>query len=228
VGYRFAVPRYGSPVDVERVIGDSISAGRDEPDLFWALVTWLTAFGDLVNIHRLWRMVPHDQTHVAGAAMELAVDKGADKRLSLVAERCKPLAAPELLFTVMRSTRATEEYEREHGLPLFSRWGLLCSSVTVKDDALTLRSTVLKENPNLALRAIFGPGARADVLFALMGASRTYIQQIANTTGFSYQPVHAEVRQLERNGLVSCARLGTATLVTLSPAAQRFLKALPV
>jgi hypothetical protein len=223
-GYRFACPESRDPVDIEHLVAQSAEVGRDYPELFWSAATWLTEFGDLVSIHRFSRMALQGQGHVVGALMELAVEQGGDSRLLKVARRCRPAALPEPLFSIMGGAKATRDYESENNLPLFARWGLLCSSVSLKTDALEQRSAVLRNNRTLALRALFGAGVRADILAALSDGAAAYIRQVATATGYSYQPVHAEIQHLIRNGIVSCERLGTASLVRLSPQALQMTR----
>jgi hypothetical protein len=165
---------------------------------------------------------------VLGAIAETALENGADRRLKYIVNKCKPSDRPGVLFDIMKETHVTEELEISNCLPVFKKWGVYTSSVSIKQDALRSRSYVLWRNPNLAFRAVFGANARAEILFALSHTTRAYISQLAKRIGLSYQPVHAEVEHLILNGLVEFEYIGKAKLVSLSPRAAEFVRLLPV
>lgn len=217
LGYRFASDKSATEADLERLIVASIRVGQEQPDLYWAGVTWLVGYGDLLSIRRFHRLVPADLGHVAGAMLDVAVESGADRRLQLVSRMWRPAQVPQILFSVMGIAHSTREHEKDNCLPVFAKWGLWCSSTSVKVDALESRRAVLKANRILACRALLGTGVRADILALLSDGTRSYIRQLATRLDYSYQPVHSEIQHLARNDMVQTERVGTASMVSLTP-----------
>jgi len=152
---------------------------------------------------------------------------GGEKRLQHIIAASRHLSRPETLFRIMDSDAFLSKREEENCHPIAKKWGFSCSAVTVKQDALYKRGYVLAHNQNALLRALLGPHARADILNALLNTRQQTISQLAAAVGLSYQPVHAEVEDLVRNGFATCQTWGRTRVISLTPAAAKFLKALP-
>lgn len=227
IGYRFACTAHPDPVDPEMVLAESVVCGRNDPDLFWAALSWLIAYGDLVNLSRLFRLTGIDTGAVMGALAESALAHGADRRLRRITERNTPRRSPEILFSVMAQSPTLARHETESPDPIMRKWGYFCSNVSVKPDALNNRQFVLSHNGNLALRALFGPHARADILWALLQVSQQTITDVARFVGLSYQPVYSEIESMVRNGFLTCRTWGRTKVVELTPATAALLQAIP-
>jgi len=228
IGFRFSCPASEEPVDVEQLIVDSIIAGRDEPVLVWALLTWLIHYADLVNIHRLLRMLNREIDFILGAVCDIALEHGADAKLKYVIRHCKPNQKPEILFNIMKQTTIATKNEFENSVPVFIKWGLYCSSISVKEDALFNRHYVLRNNYNLAIRAVFGANTKAEIFTFLSVVPKAYVTQMVKEIKLYYQPVYSEVENLLKNKLVEYEPVGRIKLVSLTKDARHFLKALPV
>jgi len=226
IGFRFACMPINQTVDIEKLIRDSVVQGRDDPDLYWAALAWTIAFSDLVNIPRLSRMVSQSETALIGMLADLALEHGGEKKLRHIVRASKPLPRPEHLFRIMGSHAYLTEQEAKHNLPVSAKWGLICAQITVKQDALYQRSYVLSHNQNALLRALLGPHARADILYSFLISPQQTISQLANSVGLSYQPVHAEVEDLLKNGFVRCRTWGRSCVVSLTEKATEFITAL--
>jgi predicted transcriptional regulator len=61
---------------------------------------------------------------------------------------------------------------------------------------------VLKNNINLALRALFGPNIRAEIIYCLLKNTNLAIKNIAKKIGYAYSPVYNEIEQLIKSGFV--------------------------
>ncbi len=228
VGFRFNCRTAKEVVDVEQLIVDTVTAGRDEPVLIWGMVAWLIAYADLVNIARLLRMISPEIQPIIGSLFELAVENGADAKLKNVIRNCRPKRTPGILFTVMGKTRVTAKHEKTHSLSVFKKWGLYCSTISLKTDALYSRHFILQNNKNLALRAVFGANTKSEILHLLLQLPRAYISQVAREIQLSYQPVYAEVKHLLINQLIECEQIGRMRIISLSGKTVEFLKVLPV
>jgi hypothetical protein len=85
--------------------------------------------------------------------LELAVEKGADKRLKKVINHCKPYRKKELLFYVSVQCPLSIPFTKilTRNLPLWRKWGLYSNN----DDFPRIwrnRKYVLMNNPELARR----------------------------------------------------------------------------
>lgn len=226
LGYRFAGQASAGPVDIEATVVDSLITGREFPDLFWAAFTWIRWFGDYINIPRLTHAGRRIKPLVAAVA-ECALQQGADTRLSALMRRTHPQSPGEILFTPMARSATLAQREKKESLDIFTKWGYFCAGVQVKQDALHDRGWILTHNKNLALRALFGPHARADILFALINSAGMTIRQLSASVGISYQPVYTEVDRLCTNGLLNCRSWGNARVVSLTDEMYAFLECLP-
>ena len=128
----------------------------------------------------------------------------------------------------MKETKVTAALETKNCLPIFKKWGVYTSTVTLKEDALVTRASLLKKNQNLAIRAVFGANTRSEILFALSRVTYAYVSQLADLIGLSYQPVYAEIEHLTLNGMIDSKYIGKMKLVSLSERTIEFIKLLPV
>jgi hypothetical protein len=227
-GIAFNVPEAQQPVDLEKVLLETAAAGRQEARLLWGMLTWVIQAGDLINISRLSRLTASGNNAVLGAVLALALERGADRKLKTVMQLCRPLDPPEILFAKMSEMECTRNQERENGLPEFKAWGLYSSTVRIMDDAIAPRPRILRSNRNLACRAVFGAGIKAEIIFWLSNQAKTSILELSRRIGFSYQPVHAEVSALIKNRMLDCEFYGRVKAVSLSVEGRKFLKAMPV
>ena len=227
-GFRFSCPASKTQIDIEQLMVNTVTSGRDEPVLIWALLTWIIYYADLINIHRLIRMLNSEMDSIIGALCEIALEKGADAKLNYIIGNCKPKDKPEILLNIIKESKVASKNEKGSSLPVFNKWGLYCSTITIKEDALFNRQYVLRNNKNLAIRAVFGANTKSEILNILTLIPKAYITQMVKEIKLSYQPVYAEVENLLRNKIIECEQIGRVKLVSLTKRTLRFLKALPV
>ena len=112
-GFRFSCSASKTQIDIEQLIVNTVSAGRDEPVLIWVLLTWLIHYADLINIHRLIRMLNSETDSIIGALCEIALENGADGKLNYIIGNCKPKEKPEILFNTMKQTQQNKQLYME-------------------------------------------------------------------------------------------------------------------
>ncbi len=217
VGFRFNIGTSKDNIDIEKLIVETSRVGRNEPVLIWGMLAWIVQYGDLINVSRLSRLLKEGDMAVLGAIIEIAISKGADNKLAHIAGKCKGNKQAEILFPIMKESKITEKIEKDDGLDVFKKWGLYCSNISDKSDALNTREFVLKHNPNLAIRALFGSNVKAEILYQLSHISKSYINELARLIGMSYQPVYAEVERMILNKLLLSETVGKLRLVSLNP-----------
>jgi len=189
-------------IDIEDLIVETTLKGRQDGRLFKWLLTWLRDYNDLINVKKLLRNLDKADTAALGAALEIAIEHGATPNLHTVTKKCKPKDRPEVLFTGMDDVNTFIEQERENGLEVYKKWGFYCTLLEFYDDAKRTREWVLKNNINLALRALFGPNIRAEIIYCLLKNTNLAIKNIAKKIGYAYSPVYNEIEQLIKSGFV--------------------------
>jgi hypothetical protein len=111
----------------------------------------------------------------------------------------------------------------------WSKWGYYCSEISFYFDAMTGdRNFIFSRNKNLAIRAIFGTNLRSEIIYFLYKNSNAYIKAIADATGFAYFPVHNEIKNLVRNGILNSTSYGRVNVVSLNKTMFDFLQKAPL
>jgi hypothetical protein len=215
-------------LDLELTIAETTKTGRHDSRLFWAMLTWIVTYGDLINVSRMMHFLKIADNAALGAIMELAVKNGADKKLLHIVHKCKPKETAEILFPRMKKHGFTYAQELTETKEEWKKWGYYCSEISFMYDAiLGDRRFIFKHQKNLAVRAIFGPNLRAEILYYLFVNSGTYIKAISKATGFAYFPVFNETKELVRNGILNSKTYGRVNVVSLNDFMFRFIQNVP-
>jgi hypothetical protein len=75
-------------------------------------------------------------------------------------------------------------------------------SLQNKTDAVFVRREVLKRNPNLARRALFGVVMRTEILNFLLQKGSSFPAEISKTLGYRYHRVISDIQGLVRDGAI--------------------------
>lgn len=227
LGIGFTESPIDRAVDIERLFVATSEQGRGDSRLISGMVAWLIHYGDLVCVRRLSEIMKPGNLAVMGGVIELVLARGGDERLLKVLARCKPLSVPEFMFPHLAQTGVEREYEKENAMPEFRKWGLFCSNLGSMEDAVFKRERVLRENMNIALRAVFGPTAKADIFACLLDRAKISIRQLSLTLGYSYKPVYLEVQRMMQNGLVLADSSVRRVDVSLTAEMREFFLGIP-
>lgn len=226
LGFRFFEKPSKAPVDPEQLILETSVSGRVDPVLFSALLTWIIHFSDLINTARLSRLLKKADSSVMGLILDIALQNHSHRKLIQVLGKCAPKNNPEILFSVMNNMQTTRDSEIENAINVGKKWGLFVSDIPIKQDALHNKAWVLKHNPNLYFRALFGPNIKAEIFYQLSVLKESYIQQLARIIGVSYQPVYAEVQEMIDNRFLNMRAIGRTKLVSMNPVFEQHLQAM--
>ncbi len=228
IGFRINSKPFAEVVDIEKLIVRTSIEGRNEPTLYWGMLAWIVLYGDLINVSRLSRYLGEGDSAVIGATMDIAISKGADKKLSHIIDKCAKSETEKSLFHIMETNKITAQIEKENGLVAFKKWGINCSTISDKSDAMFTRQYILEHNFNLFLRGLFGANIRAEILFHLSQVSKSYIKELSRLIGMSYQPIYAEVEKMVLNNILRSETIGKMKLVSLSPKVLEMLHLKPI
>lgn len=216
--------QYINDIDLEQTIAETTMIGRYESRLLWAMLTWIITYGDLINVSRMMHFLKTSEKAVLGAILEIAVNNGADKKLIHIVQKCSPRDPADLLFIRMKKYGFSYAQELTESKEEWSKWGYYSSETSFYFDAiLGNRKFIFNHHKNLAIRAIFGPNLRAEILYFLYKNSEAYIKAVSNATGFAYFPVYNEIKELVRNGILNSVTYGRVTVVSLTDFMYKFL-----
>jgi hypothetical protein len=220
---------YVTDLDLELTIAETTQIGRYESRLLWAMLTWIVTYGDLINVSRMMHFLPTSDSSILGGILEIAVKNGGDRKLLHIVKRCKSKEVPELLFPRMKKHGFAYAQELTEARDEWKKWGYYSSEISFMYDAiLGDRMFIFKHQKNLAVRAVFGPNLRAEILYYLFKNSETYIKAISRATGFAYFPVYNETKELIRNGLLRSTTYGRTNVVSLNDYIFQFIRNVPV
>lgn len=159
LGALFNVAPADQTPDVERLLLRTARAMPGHSRLFPVAVTWLTAYGELVDDSRLARLVRDELEAGDRPAMGLllesvqAVDPRHRARFAGAVGACEPAAEPGPLFDVDRQSAACAELARQQASPLSRKWGRWANEVELRNDVIRPLDWVLAHNPGLSARA---------------------------------------------------------------------------
>lgn len=203
LGWMATGTTYDTEIDIEELIVETTIVARQDGRLFKWFLTWLRDYNDLINVKKLLRILDKADTAVLGAALEIAIDNGANHNLHTVLKKCSRKNKPEILFTGMEDVFTFAEQEKSKGLPVYRKWGLYCTLLEFYDDAKRTREFVLNNNINLSLRALFGTNIRAEIVYCLLKNANLAIKNISQKIGYAYSPVYNEIELLIKNGFIT-------------------------
>jgi predicted transcriptional regulator len=202
LGWMVAGDIFEGDIDIEELIVETTVKSRQDGRLFKWFLTWVRDYNDLINVKRLLRIIEKADTAVLGVVFDIAMEYGANPNLRTITKKCPRKALPEILFTGMEDVFTFIDQEKKHGLPVYKKWGFYCTLLEFYEDARRTREWVLQQNTNLALRALFGPNIRAEIIFCILKNTDLAIKNIARKIGYAYSPVYNEIENLVKSGFV--------------------------
>jgi hypothetical protein len=218
------------PVEEEPLVEDLIAQtsliGRYDPRLIEGMAGWLQKHGDLVNTALMRRHIEKGDPAVVGLVFDTLTSKETAK-LKQLTKYCHPKKKAEMLFFSAESSPTMKAQAVEHETELTRKWNLLYVSLRIKTDAVFDRKEVLKRNPNLARRALFGVVMRTEILNFLLQKGSSFPAEISKELGYRYHRVISDIQDLIRDGAVIDSFSGKTRQLKISPAFHDFLNAIP-
>jgi hypothetical protein len=202
LGWMAAGEIFDREIDIEELIVETSIKARQDGRLYKWLLTWVRDYNDLINVKKLLRILDKADTAILGAVFDIAIEHGANPNLRTITKKCHRKVHPEVLFTGMEDVFTFIEQETKNSLPVYKKWGIYCTLLEFYEDARRTREWVLQHNTNLALRALFGPNIRAEIIYCLFKNTNLAIKNIAKKIGYAYSPVYNEIEQLIKSGFV--------------------------
>ena len=211
---------------VEELIALTSLIGRYEPRLLEGMAGWLQKHGDLINTSLMRRHIEIGDSAVIGLVFDTLTSKETAKLKQLV-KYCRPKKKAEMLFFAAESSPTMKAQAVEHETELNRKWNLLYVSLRIKTDAVFDRKEVLKKNPNLARRALFGVVMRTEILNFLLQKESSFPAEISKALGCRYHRVISDIQGLIRDGVIIDSFAGKRRQLRISPAFHDYLNAMP-
>ena len=164
---------------------------------------------------------------VLGAIIDSVLEHAPRASLRYVGKYCNRAHKPEFVFEAIKESKTMQRLNEDENLPVWKAWKLISREMETMEGAIAEKGFVLRHNRNLALRALFGSGMRAEILNYLLEHKEGNAHRISQGVGQSYEPVYSELKLCENVGLLEPVHLGRATVYHLRPDfLKRTLKAL--
>lgn len=214
-------------VDLEKTIMATSHAGREDSRLLFGMRAWLLKHHDLVNKSCLIRLIKQEkETAVLGAIIDSVVVKIPRSTLRYVCKYCKKNKKLEFVFKRIANSKVQSTLNREENLPVWKKWNLISREMGEMDGVIMEKSYVYAHNRSLALRALFGPIAKADVLAFLLEHKQSNAHQMAQSLGLSYEPVYSELATFKEMGFIEEEKHGLARVFKIKTRAKNRMNAL--
>jgi hypothetical protein len=148
-------------------------------------------------------------------------------KLKQLTKYCRPKMKAEMLFYAAETSPTMKAQAIENETELNRKWNLLYVSLRIKTDAVFDRKEVLKKNPNLARRALFGVIMRTEILNFLLQKGSSFPAEISKALGYRYHRVIADIQGLIRDGALIDSFAGKKRQLKISTAFYNYLNAMP-
>jgi hypothetical protein len=211
---------------VEELVAHTSLTGRYEPRLMEGMTGWMAKHGDLVNTSLMHRYLSQGNSAVLGLVFDI-VDTKQSVKLKQLLKYCTPAKKAEMLFYAAENspTMKSEALAKESAIN--EKWNLYYVSLRIKTDAVFERKEILKHNPNLARRALFGAGMRTEILNYLLAKGTSFPAEIAGDLGYRYHRIIEDIQGLIRDGAVEDRHSAKKRILKISPAFEKYLNVLP-
>jgi len=230
IGVMLSTPASPGPVDIESLVVDSLFRVREDARLFWCIASWLAVHHEMVNTRRLGRMLGSlDTLHsaLAGALLEIALLQTSDvPALVRLQGHCESLAEPRILFRSVEGLEGAEEAFRDQWIPSLRKWGFLNHQWTDKREAIRPIGWLIRNVPELRIRALLGSGQDAEILERALEDTVT-VTQVSRELDYTYASSHNAAGRLIRRGLIQRVAEGREVYLQPDTAIREWLESFP-
>lgn len=211
---------------LEDLIAKTSLIGRYEPRLIEAMSGWIQKHGDLLNSSLMHKYINYGDSAVIGLISDL-VDSKESTKFKAIRKYCKPKDKAEMLFFSAESSSVMKAQAIESATELNDKWNLYYVSLRIKTDTVYNRKEILKKNPNLARRALFGSEMRTEILNFLLSKKASFPSEIAKALGYRYHRVLEDIHNLLRDGALVERSFNKKKEIRLSQPFIDYLKSIP-
>jgi hypothetical protein len=211
---------------VEDLIAQTSKIGRYEPRLLEGMVGWITKHGELMNTSLMHKYISLGDSSVLGLVFDLLESKESEK-LKNLNRYCVQKDKAEMLFYIAESSPRMKAEAIEKEQAINKKWNLYYANFRIKTDAVFERKWVLRNNSNLARRALFKPIMRTEILNMLLNKGKSFPAEIARNLRYQYHRIVDDIEELIREGAIIETILKKKREVQLSPSFKEYLQLTP-
>lgn len=185
----------GHIIDPEALLLATSSIGRHDPRLFDECLDWLSRHASMLHLQRLKTLQADTglgDPVVLAAIADWLVEEGGQPKWKAIAQKGAVHREPIPLF----ATSSPSSLD-----PVFEKHGLLRSPVQARGMSRPPNPT-LPPNLLLALRALIGVGARAEVILCLATGPAAHPSELARLTGFKARTMQVLLQEMSLSGHV--------------------------
>jgi len=220
-GVMFGATPSRKPIDLERLVIDTVAVIPSNPRLFVMTATWLAKYGVLVARHRFNKMVheslDHDGRAILGLLIETSLEYHRTQHFAQILEACGPAQKTRPLFNVDSRTAAMSQFARSRASSLSKRWKLWTDPMAPKPEALRPSHWIMDNNPDFRFRAVFKGNVKASIIACLIehpdaGESEA---ELARRCDVTRKAISEALNDLQLCGLIERSTKGRRTAVQL-------------
>ncbi len=209
-------------VDPEALLLFTASLGRYDQRLFDEVLEWLQVNGRFINIHRLkniMRKEPFSGKAVLAAIANHCTSHDTSQKWKLLGEVDTNSKKHFHLFFLSDGRPLPVTGDKD---PHFLKHGFIRNTVQLRSHGLPF-STDTPACRWLQLRAIFGVGARSDIITYLLLNERSYSRELAQELYYSQKAIHEVMRELELSTMLYSVKQKRERIFRLSADWNAFL-----
>jgi hypothetical protein len=203
LGIMFNIQPAEQTADIEKLLVETASIVGQNARLLSAVASWLCRYHRLVCRHRFAKFVSEIKSQetlaTLGFMLSCVKNKTSTGHFNVVIKHCKKLETPLPLFCVDRKSKSLALLAKSNSCDLAKQWGLWCDKVEFKDDIIRKSQLVIKQNPTLKYRALFGGQLKASVLETIAHCPQSADSEVALTKacGVTRKALREAVEHLE-------------------------------
>lgn len=211
---------------VEELIAYTSIIGRYEPRLIEGMAGWIEKHGALINTSLMRKHISIGDSAVIGLLFDILNSKESFKLKHLM-NYCTPKPKAQMLFYAAEQSSVMKAQAIENESDVNKHWNLYFVSLRIKTEAVIARKEVLKRNPNLARRALFGVEMRTEILNYLLNRGVSFPAEIAKNLGYRYHRVNEDIQVLIKEGAIIDSAKNSKRELKISPSFQEYLNIIP-
>jgi len=218
------VEKCEDPIDIELLLIETIREGRTAPILIDVMLGWLSLYGELVNVHRLRKIIPEKLSPYIGAVFEFFIKKTGQRKFLRILDHCKPADEGVFLFQSSIKYQSLALEAIENATEVNDKWNVYWKSLEIKADTISGMKSILSNNPILALRSVFGTNMKADIIGYIYLFGKATIKELAQYLHFDVAAVSRELTKMEDFLFIKKKRIGRFAYITLSDLSSKLVQ----
>lgn len=186
-------------ISPEDAILSALSVVKADRLTLQLIYTWVKSNHELIHAESVQKKIEFENNPVHLAFLAALLSSTGDRRLMTVAAKIK-YSKKGLNDEIDKSLRLAAQFGQVEYDPIFLQFGLKISKIQEEDEKKFIpKEYIVKDNPFLFCRSLFGTNWRADVA-ALLSIRNVNPTEISQILGCSYETAHRNYHSLKSMG----------------------------